>query len=180
MGIVIDTTLDGPVIHSVSDSSPLVGQIFPGDIIVAVNNIDTRAMSAQAITSLMARTSTRRRKMTVLSPDVSDEPTLRTSGAVAEEEAKEEETNPLDSTTPPVFATEAAVVEEPPESSDETAGPEAGPIVVEDAQAVAPEDDDIASVASSRRSDVQPRIVEAPPVSYRRHSASQCIDKFEM
>jgi hypothetical protein len=72
LGIVIDTTLEGPVVHKISADSPLEGIVFPGDIIVAINDVDTRAMSASAITALMARTSTSRRVLTVLSEDVSN------------------------------------------------------------------------------------------------------------
>jgi C-terminal processing protease CtpA/Prc len=72
LGIVIDTTLEGPIVHKISADSPLDGIVFPGDIIVAINDVDTRAMSASAITALMARTSTARRVLTVLSEDVSN------------------------------------------------------------------------------------------------------------
>jgi C-terminal processing protease CtpA/Prc len=72
LGIVIDTTLEGPIVHKISADSPLDGIVFPGDIIVAINDVDTRAMSASAITALMARTSAARRVLTVLSEDVSN------------------------------------------------------------------------------------------------------------
>ena len=58
--------------HKTSAGSPLEGIVFPGEIIVAINDVDTRAMSASAITSLMARTPTSRRVLTVLSEDVSN------------------------------------------------------------------------------------------------------------
>jgi hypothetical protein len=70
LGIVIDTTLEGPVVHKVNPQSPLEGTLFPGDIIVAIDDVDTRAMSASAITALMVRTANQRRKLTVLSEDV--------------------------------------------------------------------------------------------------------------
>ena len=53
MGIVIDTTTEGPVVHNVKDSSPLIGHLKVGDIIVKIDDVDTVAMSASAITSLM-------------------------------------------------------------------------------------------------------------------------------
>lgn len=65
LGIVIDTTLDGPVVHNVNQSSRLKGKIFPGDIIVAIDDVDTRAMSASAITALMAKTAHQRRTLSV-------------------------------------------------------------------------------------------------------------------
>lgn len=141
------------MIHRVNDSSPLFGQIFPGDVIVAVNNIDTRAMSAQAITSLMARTSSRRRKITVLSADVSEEP-APTAGV---EESKDEEAEPVvTEETPEAVVADGPVAEETPVATEVTA--EGG-----EEQASAQEDD-IASVASSLRSEMQPRLVKAPPV----------------
>jgi C-terminal processing protease CtpA/Prc len=72
LGIVIDTTLEGPVVHKVNPQSPLEGSLFPGDIIVAIDDVDTRAMSASAITALMVRTANQRRKLTVLSEDITN------------------------------------------------------------------------------------------------------------
>jgi hypothetical protein len=70
LGIVVDTTLEGPVVNRVNEASPVEGLLFPGDIIVAVDDVDTRAMSASAIYSLMKKTSDVRRVITVLSEDV--------------------------------------------------------------------------------------------------------------
>ena len=72
LGIVIDTTLEGPVVHKVNSQSPLEGVLFPGDIIVAIDDVDTRAMSASAITALMVRTANLRRRLTVLSEDITN------------------------------------------------------------------------------------------------------------
>jgi hypothetical protein len=72
LGIVIDTTVEGPVVQAVNSQSPLEGSLFPGDIIVAVDDVDTRAMSASAITALMVRTANLPRKLTVLSEDVTN------------------------------------------------------------------------------------------------------------
>lgn len=69
LGIVIDTTLEGPVVHKINPQSPVAGKLFLGDIIVAVDDVDTRAMSASAITGLMVRTANSQRKFTVLSED---------------------------------------------------------------------------------------------------------------
>lgn len=69
LGIVVDTTLEGPVVNHVNESSPVVGLLFAGDIIVAVDDVDTRAMGASAIENLMKKTSDKRRKVTVLSED---------------------------------------------------------------------------------------------------------------
>jgi C-terminal processing protease CtpA/Prc len=70
LGIVIDTTLDGTVVHTVNPQSPLEGSIFSGDIIVAVDEVDTRAMLAPDITALMVQTAIVRRKLIVLSRDL--------------------------------------------------------------------------------------------------------------
>lgn len=67
LGIVIDTTVEGPVIHKVNPGSPLEGIVWPGDIIVAIDDTDTRALSANEITTLMAKNMNQRRKLTILS-----------------------------------------------------------------------------------------------------------------
>ena len=69
LGIVIDTTMQGPVVHKVNAGSPLEGVLWPGDIIIAIDEVDTRAMSASAITGLMAKNMNKRRRLTVLSED---------------------------------------------------------------------------------------------------------------
>lgn len=69
LGIVIDTTLEGPVIHKVNATSPLDGLLFPGDIIIGIDDIDTRAMSASAITALMVKTANKRRRLKVMAED---------------------------------------------------------------------------------------------------------------
>jgi hypothetical protein len=69
LGIVIDTTIEGPVVHRVFPSSPLEGKIFVGDIITAIDDVDTRAMSAVAISELMIKTAFQPRKLTVSSED---------------------------------------------------------------------------------------------------------------
>jgi hypothetical protein len=67
LGIVIDTTVEGPVVHNVNEGSALKGKIWPGDIIIAIDDVDTRAMSASAITSLMVKTANQLRRLTVVS-----------------------------------------------------------------------------------------------------------------
>ena len=66
LGIVIDTTIEGPVIHQVNSVSPLKGIVKPGDIITAIDNVDTRAMSAASITALMVKTANQKRRLNVL------------------------------------------------------------------------------------------------------------------
>jgi hypothetical protein len=67
LGIVIDTTVEGPVIHKVNAGSPLEGIVWPGDIIIAIDDVDTRALSAGDITALMTNNMNQRRKLTILS-----------------------------------------------------------------------------------------------------------------
>lgn len=46
IGIVVDTTEHGPVVHSLKNTSPMTGLIEPGDIIIALDDVDTRSFSA--------------------------------------------------------------------------------------------------------------------------------------
>jgi hypothetical protein len=69
LGIVIDTTLEGPVVHKINPGSPLDGLLTPGDLIIAINDTDTRAMSAANITSLMVKTANQQRILTVLTEE---------------------------------------------------------------------------------------------------------------
>ena len=55
LGIVIETGPDGPQIHSLKPRSQLSGLIFPGDLIIAVDDIDTREMTAATISRLVAK-----------------------------------------------------------------------------------------------------------------------------
>lgn len=65
LGIVIETTLEGPVVHKINEGSPLMNLVFEGELITAIDDVDTRAMSASAITNLMIRTADSHRTMTV-------------------------------------------------------------------------------------------------------------------
>jgi len=66
LGIVIDTTIDGPVVHKVVAGSPMEGELFPGDIIMSIDDVETKAMSASAITSLMVKTANQRRTLSIM------------------------------------------------------------------------------------------------------------------
>jgi C-terminal processing protease CtpA/Prc len=66
LGIVIDSTPQGPVIHKVKEGSPLEGKLSVGDIIVDIDSIDTRSMTASSITSLMVDSIENERRITVL------------------------------------------------------------------------------------------------------------------
>jgi len=67
LGIIVDTSSDGPVVHSIKADSPLVGKVFTGDYIVAVDDEDTSNWSAHYVTKLVARKSGSVRKLTLLS-----------------------------------------------------------------------------------------------------------------
>ena len=67
LGIIVDTSNDGPIIHSVNDDSPLLGRVFPGDHIIAVDGEDTSNWSAHHVTKLVALKSGSKRKLTLLS-----------------------------------------------------------------------------------------------------------------
>eukprot|EP00536_Pseudo-nitzschia_multiseries_P001548 jgi/Psemu1/322120/estExt_fgenesh1_pg.C_190074 len=66
LGVVIDTTVRGPVVHKVNQESKLVGKIFPGDVIIAIDDVDTRAMSANDINAVMVRTANQNRILTII------------------------------------------------------------------------------------------------------------------
>jgi hypothetical protein len=66
LGMVVDTTVEGPVVHSVNKTSALRGKLFPGDVIIAIDGVNTRAMSAEDISKLMIKTVNKRRKLTVV------------------------------------------------------------------------------------------------------------------
>ena len=66
LGIIIDTCPEGPVVHSIKDNSPLLGLIFTGDMIVAIDDEDTTGWSAHYLTRLVAQKSKVTRKLTVL------------------------------------------------------------------------------------------------------------------
>lgn len=67
LGVVIDTTSKGPVVWQVKAGSPLQDIIFVGDRIIAIDDIDTRGLSASTVTKIMARKCDQPRKLKVLS-----------------------------------------------------------------------------------------------------------------
>ncbi len=74
LGIIIDTCSEGPIVHSVKPTSPLDGLIFKGDLVVGVDDMDTRECSAHYLTMLMAKLSKYERKFSVLRTVVEDTP----------------------------------------------------------------------------------------------------------
>ena len=65
--LVANTQGYGPAIHTIKPNSPVEGLLFVGDIIVAVNNTNTRKSKADEITRLLRVTVKEERKITVLS-----------------------------------------------------------------------------------------------------------------
>eukprot|EP00571_Detonula_confervacea_P010983 CAMPEP_0172303910 /NCGR_PEP_ID=MMETSP1058-20130122/5409_1 /TAXON_ID=83371 /ORGANISM="Detonula confervacea, Strain CCMP 353" /LENGTH=702 /DNA_ID=CAMNT_0013014947 /DNA_START=243 /DNA_END=2351 /DNA_ORIENTATION=+ len=69
LGIMVanTTTGYGPAVHTIRRGSPMEGLIYVNDIIVAVNDVDTRKYSAGQITQVMKDTVGEERKISVLS-----------------------------------------------------------------------------------------------------------------
>ena len=67
IGIVVDTTDNGPAVHSLKNTSPMIGLIAPGDLIVGLDDTDTRGTTAATLTRLMAQKANQKeRKITLL------------------------------------------------------------------------------------------------------------------
>jgi hypothetical protein len=64
--IVIHSTKDGPAVHTVKKGSSLEGHIFPGDLIISVDNVDTRSYTAEQVMKIMTTKTRFERKITVL------------------------------------------------------------------------------------------------------------------
>ena len=64
--IVMHSTNDGPTIHEVRPGSSLKYKVFPGDLLVAVDDVDTRTFTAEAVMDMMIAKSSKHRKLTVL------------------------------------------------------------------------------------------------------------------
>lgn len=55
LGIVVDTTEKGCIVHSLKKSSPMQGLMNKGDLIIGLDDFDVRNMNAASLTKLMAR-----------------------------------------------------------------------------------------------------------------------------
>jgi len=66
LGIIIDTSLEGPKIVDIKEDSPMVDLLKTGDIITSINGVETRAMSGPAVRELIANTTIMARMLTVL------------------------------------------------------------------------------------------------------------------
>ena len=65
--LVANTTGYGPAVHTVRPGSPMEGLVFVDDIIIAMNDINTRDWTAEQLTQVMKDTAKEGRKITVLS-----------------------------------------------------------------------------------------------------------------
>ncbi|KAL7563957.1 hypothetical protein ACA910_017570 [Epithemia clementina (nom. ined.)] len=64
--IIIHSTKDGPAVYTVKKGSSLEGHVFPGDLIVSVDDTDTRAFTAEQVMRMMSSRENEERKITVL------------------------------------------------------------------------------------------------------------------
>jgi hypothetical protein len=67
LGVVIDDRKMGHIVYEVKNDSPLKGFVFPGDNIIAVDDIDTKGMGARNITKIVASKSEMEKRITVAS-----------------------------------------------------------------------------------------------------------------
>lgn len=67
LGLAVRSSTLGPVVTSLHDLSPLQGQMFPGDFIVAIDDLDTRGMPAEILTKVSESRKMNERRFTVMS-----------------------------------------------------------------------------------------------------------------
>jgi hypothetical protein len=65
LGIVIDTTAEGPVVHRVSVGSVMKLKLAPGDVITSIDGVETAGLSAEAVSALMSARAQHSRTLTV-------------------------------------------------------------------------------------------------------------------
>lgn len=68
LGVAIDVVEGRPIVWRIKPGSPLEGFLDKGDMIVAIDEIDTSRMSAADVTSLMVRRMRQRRKIAYIRP----------------------------------------------------------------------------------------------------------------
>lgn len=66
LNIIIHSTKDGPAVYTVKEGSVLAGDIYPGDLITSIDDVDTRSCSAEEVMNMMASKGDKERKITVL------------------------------------------------------------------------------------------------------------------
>ena len=67
IGIIIGTSKYGPIIESIKSDSPLIGKVFPGDYVLAIDNVDTSDWLAENVAKLVAAKTDCVKKLTLLS-----------------------------------------------------------------------------------------------------------------
>jgi S1-C subfamily serine protease len=67
LGLVLNTSDRGPVVQEVASGSPLEGMVWPGDVIISIDDIKTKKMSADQVTQYMTENLFKKRRLTVLS-----------------------------------------------------------------------------------------------------------------
>jgi len=65
LGIVVDSAEAGPTVFKIKDFSPLKGVLFEGDILLAIDDVNTKGMSAAEISAVMAKKGGAKRTLTV-------------------------------------------------------------------------------------------------------------------
>jgi hypothetical protein len=65
LGIIIDTTVEGPVVHRVSVGSVMKFKLASGDVITAIDGVKTLGLSAEAISALMSSRAEHERSLTI-------------------------------------------------------------------------------------------------------------------
>ena len=69
LGLVVEHLDDGHIVAKVKPGSQMAGLIMEGDVIVGLDEVDTRSMSGAALTSLMARKSATKRILKIARGD---------------------------------------------------------------------------------------------------------------
>jgi hypothetical protein len=71
LGIVVDTTEKGCIVHSLRKTSSMKGLITPGDLIIALDDVNVQKMDASSLTKLMAKKSQQAERKFTLAADES-------------------------------------------------------------------------------------------------------------
>ena len=69
LGLTLVISPEGPKVRYIQEGSPMDGMLFVGDVIVDINDIDTRLLTIPAIFSLLKRANDLPRSITVLTMD---------------------------------------------------------------------------------------------------------------
>lgn len=67
LGIVLHSTAQGPVVHSVKETSRLRTHVAPGDVVIAVDDVETKNSGAEEVMHMLMARRGSSRKITVVS-----------------------------------------------------------------------------------------------------------------